>query len=133
MKAIRDWFGKLANEHPFTLAWGIILMAIVGVERLDDIAAWKQKFDWILQNGTYEDKATHELISSPLLFGVVFALIVTWIIWLFLFAAATILRRRALESKDERQTTAYKTLQGMRNAASRIRDRLTPPQASPQK
>lgn len=133
MKAIRDWFGKLANEHPFALAWGIILIAIAGVERLDDIAAWKEKFDWILQNGTHEDKTTHELISSPLLFGIVFALVVTWIIWLFLFAAATILRRRALEAKDERQTTAYKTLQGMMNAASRIRDRLTPPQATPQK
>lgn len=50
-----------------------------------------------------------------------------------LFATETIRRRRALEAKNERQTTAYKTLQGMMGAASRIRDRLNPPQTSPQK
>ncbi|HZB89487.1 MAG TPA: hypothetical protein VE291_12555 [Terracidiphilus sp.] len=37
------------------------------------------------------------------------------------------------ESKNERQTTAYKTLQGMMGAASRIRDRQNPPQGVPQK
>lgn len=133
MKIIKRWFSGLANEHPFTLAWGIIFVAIAGVERLDDIAAWKQKFDWILKNGTQEDSATNGLISSPWLFGIVFALVVTWIIWLFLFATATILRRRTLEAKNERQTTAYKTLQGMMSAASKIRDRQTPPQATPHK
>jgi hypothetical protein len=133
MKAIRQWFAKFADEHPFALAWGIVILAVTFVGRLNDIASWKEKFDWILRNGTRQDPATHVVTSSPWLFGLVFAVVVTWIIWLFLFAQATILRSRALKAKNERQTTAYKTLKGMMSAASRIRDRLNPPQAVPQK
>jgi hypothetical protein len=29
MKAIREWFAKLADEHPFVLAWSIVVLAIV--------------------------------------------------------------------------------------------------------
>jgi hypothetical protein len=103
------------------------------VGRFNDIASWKEKFDWILQNGTHEDKGTHLVISSPFLFTVVFALVVTWIVWLLLYAQAVFLRKRDLKAKNERQTTAYKTLQGIMGAASRIRDKLQPPQALPQK
>ncbi len=133
MKAIREWFSKLATEHPFVLAWSIVALAVVSVERLDDIAAWKDKFDRILQTGTHLDESTHSVVSSPWFFGAIFALVVTWVIWLALFGQATILRNRALQAKNERQTTAYKTLQGMMGAASRIRDRQNPPQKVPQK
>lgn len=133
MNSLRRWLTKLANEHPFTLAWGVILVAIASVERLDDLTAWKEKFDWILEAGTREDPSKHHIVASPWLFFVVFALAVTWVIWLMLFAVATVQRQRALKAKNERQTTAYKTLQGMMGAASRIRDRQNPPQAVPRK
>lgn len=42
-------------------------------------------------------------------------------------------RREAERSRDERKTKAYKTLQGMMRAASRIREQLTPPVLTPLK
>jgi hypothetical protein len=96
MEAIKKWCAKFADEHPFALAWGIIIGVIAVVGRFNDIASWKEKFDWILQNGTHEDKGTHLVISSPFLFTVVFALVVTWIVWLLLYAQAVFLRKRDL-------------------------------------
>lgn len=133
MKAIMQWFARFADEHPFALAWSVVLLVIAFVSRLNDIASWKEKFDWILRAGTFADPITHQLASSPWLFGAVFALVVTWIVWLVLFGQAVVLRNRALTVKNERQTTAYKTLLGMMNAASKIRDRQHPPQMRPQK
>ena len=133
IKVIKEWFAKLANEHPFVLAWGIIFLAIAFVSRLNDVASWKEKFDWLIQHGTHEDKGTHLVVSSPWFFGVVFALVVTWTIWLMLYAQAALLRQKDLKARNERETTAYKTLQGMMGAAARIRDRLHPPQATPKK
>jgi hypothetical protein len=133
MKAWKDWFAKLANEHPFAVAWAVILVVLAFVSRLNDVASFKEKFDWILQHGTYDDKEHHLILSSPWFFLLFFALATTWIIWPFLYAVATFRLRKAQRTKNERQTTAYETLQGMMTAASRIRDRLNPAHAMPQK
>jgi len=91
--------------------------------------SWRQYLTKLIQLGLVVPAGQ----ASPYIRG--------WFVWLFFslllvtVLTATLLiytevrRREAENEKNERRTKAFKTLQGMMRAASRIRDQLTPPAA----
>lgn len=109
------------------------MLALAFGENLDSLKAIKESFDWVITHGCHMEDRGRSIVSYPWLFGIYFFILLTWFVWAGLFGWADYNRRKATRVKDERQTTAFRTLTGMMEAASHIRDKLNPVQATPQK
>jgi hypothetical protein len=130
LKAIDGWF---EGKKPWVVVGTIVVLAFAFGENLHDLEVLKGGFDWVITRGCHIEEGGQSIVSYPWLFGVSFVVILTWFIWVALLGWADYGRRKATRLKDERQTTAFKTLTGMMEAASLIRDKLHSVQATPRK
>ena len=136
-KAISEGLARItrsAQENPLkiaTIAFFGVVGAIAFVRNLD---YWVQYLKLAVVHAVARDPKSVNLIDpKPWFVWFIFALIVACAILAALLVQSEVRRRVAERDKNERKNKAFKTLQGMMRAASRIRYQVISPAEIPLK
>lgn len=133
MKTVIKWAKDMAQKRPITVVASVVLAAFGSAAIIRNIDTWTLHLtNFVITNVT---DATNASVVHPRV----------WFVWmpfvlmLCLLVLGTLLiqsdskRRVAVRQQTDRQTKAFKTLQGMMRAASHIRDRTFPLATGPLK
>ncbi len=122
-----EWIKKSRPK----LALGVFL-GLVGLAALvRNLDSWRGFAEKLIQAGTALQGTPSRIELKSWLAVILFSLPAVTAVTGPLWIQSEYRRRDAERSRDERKTRAFKTLQGMMRAASRIREQLTPPALAP--
>jgi len=117
---------KKILANPATVVIWVILSLIGVATILRNILSWYGWFDALVLGAIVIDQKTASMTVKPWFFWFFAILVSCCLVFLALLIRSDINLGDALKVKNERITTAFKTMQGMMWAATRIRDQHHP-------
>ena len=117
---------KKLTQNPWAIAAWIVVSLIGFATIIRNILSWNGWFNEMVRAASLIDPKTGAVSIKPWFFWLFAALVSCCVIFLALLIRSEINLGNALKIKNERVTTAFKTMQGMMWAATRIRDQHHP-------
>ena len=131
---MKQWLGNLVERHPVRVILSVVL-SIIGIGSIvRNIDTLNGIFERCLAAGIIVEATSNGknvVHSTRWLFTGTALLVAACAAFALLYLRAEVGRRGAIRTQDETSTIAFKTLQGMMRASSRIRDQLFPTAQQP--